>query len=75
MPNIDIVDLFETQCPHENITLEEFFSWRQNDVDNNDPLSNYKPEEFSCYIDYKYMKDISPMEHMKVRKYRILNTR
>jgi hypothetical protein len=68
MRNIDITDLFETQCPHENITLEEFSAWRQRDCDDSNPLSNYNPEEFSCYIDYKYMKNIMPTEHLKVRK-------
>ncbi|XP_061171813.1 HSPB1-associated protein 1 homolog isoform X2 [Saccostrea echinata] len=37
----------------------------QTNDDKSNPLYKYQPEDFSCYIDYKYMKDISPKEHLK----------
>ncbi|XP_062592380.1 HSPB1-associated protein 1-like isoform X2 [Saccostrea cucullata] len=45
--------------------MKEFYSWMQSNDDKSNPLCKYPSEAFSGYIDYKYMKDISPKEHLK----------
>lgn len=62
-------DLWETQCIHEMVTLREYAEWGQQKEDPTNPLSHYDPKEYSCYIDYKYMKDIASDEIMKVISY------
>lgn len=60
-------DLWETQCIHEFISLEEFAAWGKSNEDKSNPLHRYKPEDFSCYIDYKYMRDIATDKILKVK--------
>lgn len=60
-------DLWETQCIHEFISLEEFAAWGKSNEEKSSPLNKYKPEDFSCYIDYKYMKDIASDKILKVK--------
>ncbi|XP_022288659.2 HSPB1-associated protein 1 homolog [Crassostrea virginica] len=58
-------NLWETQCIHKMITMREYAEWGQQKKDPTNPLSHYDPKEYSCYIDYKYMKDIASDEIMK----------
>lgn len=60
-------DLWETQCIHEFISLEEFAAWGKSNEEKSSPLNKYKSEDFSCYVDYKYMKDIASDKILKVK--------
>ena len=48
------------------VTMREYAEWGQQKENPTNPLSCYDPKEYSCYIDYKYMKDIASDEIMKV---------
>ena len=50
--------LWETECIHEEITLQEFIAWNDGNSEEDNTLNNYDRTDFSCYIDYKYMKDL-----------------
>ncbi|CAG2210944.1 HSPBAP1 [Mytilus edulis] len=59
--------LWETECVHEEITLQQFVEWNLGKPDENNPLFPYNKSDVTCYIDYKYMKDlfIEKTDHMK----------
>lgn len=63
-----MVVLWETECVHEEITLQQFVEWNLGKPDENNPLFPYNKSDVTCYIDYKYMKDlfIEKTDHMKV---------
>ncbi|XP_005095742.2 HSPB1-associated protein 1 [Aplysia californica] len=47
----------ETECMHERVTVDQFHQWiRGRATESN--LDQYPRTDFSCYIDYKYMKDV-----------------
>ncbi|BFZ08121.1 hypothetical protein BsWGS_11160 [Bradybaena similaris] len=48
----------ETQCSHQDVTLKEFCDWLDGRAKDSSPLSDFAREGNSCYIDYKYMKDM-----------------
>ncbi|CAL1528166.1 unnamed protein product [Lymnaea stagnalis] len=49
--------MMETQCVHKEVTLGQFSAWLNEDK-NSCPLSSYARDKYSCYIDYKYIKDM-----------------
>lgn len=48
----------ETQCSHQDVTIEQFSDWLDGVAGESNPLGSFGREENSCYIDYKYMKDM-----------------
>lgn len=48
----------ETQCSHQDVTIKEFCDWLDGSANDSSPLSRFAREGNSCYIDYKYMKDM-----------------
>ncbi|KAH9489178.1 HSPB1-associated protein 1 [Bulinus truncatus] len=47
----------ETHYIYHRITMKQFYEWLQGNPQDG-PLTNYSREKYSCYIDYKYMKDL-----------------
>ena len=48
----------ETECTYEDVTMDQFNQWINNHPEDGNPLKKYPRAAFSCYIDYKYMKDL-----------------
>ncbi|XP_052091231.1 HSPB1-associated protein 1 homolog isoform X2 [Mytilus californianus] len=66
--------LWETECVHEEITLQQFAEWNLGKPDENNPLLPYNRSDVTCYIDYKYMKDlfIEKTDHLKAVDWSVL---
>ncbi|GFO21821.1 hspb1-associated protein 1 [Plakobranchus ocellatus] len=50
--------IMETECVHLHITISDFKDWLRDDVQQENPLIDFPRSRYSCYIDYKYMKDM-----------------
>lgn len=48
---------FETDCEYRNVTVGQFYSWLKGEITAG-PLDEFSPHTHTCYIDYKYMKDM-----------------
>jgi len=54
-----VTDVYwETQCAHIEVTLHQYVAWLEGDAGADNPLVDVDRTLYSCYIDYKYMKDI-----------------
>ena len=40
------------------ITMDQYQDWLDRRMYNDNPLRHVAPDQYSCYIDYKYIKDI-----------------
>lgn len=49
---------WEPDCLHVEVTLQQYTDWLHRQADATNPLFHIDPGAFSCYIDYKYMKDM-----------------
>ncbi|XP_053393393.1 HSPB1-associated protein 1-like isoform X2 [Mercenaria mercenaria] len=49
---------WEPDCLHLKVTMRQYTDWLQGDTDRDNPLRLIDKTKFSCYIDYKYMKDM-----------------
>ena len=48
----------ETECLHVECTLQQYVDWLSRQQEEASPLSMFDPSKYSCYVDYKYMKDM-----------------
>ncbi|XP_052791100.1 HSPB1-associated protein 1-like isoform X2 [Mya arenaria] len=49
---------WETECAHVKVTFHHYLAWLEDSVGSDNPLHGVDRKRFSCYIDYKYMKDV-----------------
>ncbi|KAL4239338.1 Cupin superfamily protein [Mactra antiquata] len=59
---------WETECLHVEITMTQYIDWLHDRVNTDNPLRLFDRNKFSCYIDYKYMKELF-QDHPDVLKY------
>lgn len=48
----------ETDCLHVQCSLQEYDDWLSGKMEEDNPLFEIDHFKYSCYIDYKYMKDV-----------------
>ena len=58
MANVIADVLMETECLHIQCTLQQYDDWLSGQPGENNLLSMFSPSKYSCYVDYKYMKDM-----------------
>jgi hypothetical protein len=49
---------WEPDCLHLKIRMRHYVEWLVGEADLNNPLRLFDKTKYSCYIDYKYMKDM-----------------
>ncbi|XP_046850826.1 HSPB1-associated protein 1-like isoform X2 [Xenia sp. Carnegie-2017] len=64
--------VMETECDYVVATISEFYQWLSLDhekLPNNNPFAQFLQKDYTCYADYKYMKELfvkCPEKHHEV---------